>query len=237
MSVVIICIHILLLVLGSAADITVFNYNKYQLIQRYHTTGNDCGGNLVHKQFFEVLEEIVGESTIKSLRENNPLAYLDIEREFEGRKRSINSCSEGGITLNFPVGSLDKVCRKHHRLDFESLVNVSIYSKNIKFRRDKMRIDVDTFRNLFKSTIDNVISLIERVFMGYKDSHNVMHIIMAGGFSDCRLVQDAVKQKFPSKHIIIAEDAAAKGSVIYGHQPCQYIRSPSQQVRICVFER
>ncbi|CAG2244434.1 unnamed protein product [Mytilus edulis] len=32
---------------GIAADITVFKYDNYQLIQRFHTTGTDCGGRLM----------------------------------------------------------------------------------------------------------------------------------------------------------------------------------------------
>lgn len=242
MSLVIICIHTYLirlnfyLVVGIAADITVFKYDSYQLIQRFHTTGNDCGGRLVNKHFFKVLDEIIGESTIKYWRENDPLVCLDIDREFEFLKRTIDGKKKTKVNLTIPIVSLDKVCGKHNKLDFKSLVKSSKYVNNINVIGDKMRIDADTFRNLFKSTIDNVISLIERVFIGYKDSHNVTHIIMAGGFSDCSLVQDAVKQKFPSKHIIIMEGASvvvAKGSVLYGHQPCQYIRS---EVRIYLFE-
>lgn len=181
------------------------------------------------------MDEIVGESVMKYFRENEPLCHLDIEREFEAAKKTI----KGKFYLKLPIQSLDRVCREHHQLDFKALLGVSKFANNIRVLGHQMHIDGDTFRSLFKSTIDNVISLIEKVFIQYRDSHEVTRIIMVGGFSEYSLVQDAIKQKFVSKHINVTEDAfleVAKGSVLYGHQPYQYIRIPSHEVRIYVFE-
>ncbi|XP_071124335.1 heat shock 70 kDa protein 12A-like [Mytilus edulis] len=45
---------------------------------------------------------------------------------------------------------------------------------------------------------------------------------MVGGFSECELVQRAMKNEFPKKKIIIPEEAGLavlKGTVLYGYQP------------------
>lgn len=212
---------------GGTADITVHRKAANgQLIEKHRATGNDCGGTSVDKRFFKILEDIVGESTLKSLRENDPLAYLDIEREFEAVKRTVETKKKGKVNMTIPVVSLDKVCRKDHNKDFQALVESSKYANEIKLLGDKMRMDADAMRNIFKPSIDKVISLLKEV-LSNRQSKGISHFLMVGGFSECQLIHDAVKQEFPQKRIITPEDAGMcvlKGAVLFGHNP-SYIKS------------
>ncbi|XP_063411133.1 heat shock 70 kDa protein 12A-like [Mytilus trossulus] len=94
---------------GFAADITVIKRQNDKLIESYHTTDNSCGSTFVNKQFFHIFDEISGESVMKNLKENDPLFYLDIEREFEAVKRSIDSEMQRKISLSIPIVALDKI--------------------------------------------------------------------------------------------------------------------------------
>lgn len=97
-----------------------------------------------------------------------------------------------------------------------------------------MRINSDLFCNVFKPTIDKIINLMENVFVDYKNSHEVSAIVMVGEFSECILVQEAVRQMFSKKDIIIPTYpglADMLGAVLCGHQPCQYKQISPSQVR------
>lgn len=221
---------------GVAANITVFKSKHDQITEKYHTTCDDCGGKLVNTQFFEVLDEIVGESVMERLRETDAWSFIDFELVFECLKRTAGNANKM-LTMTVPMSSLDTVCHEFHNRNFQSLVEMSKYGGKLKLIRDKMRIDADTFRNFFKSTIDNVITLMEKIFIEYNDSERVTHIFMVGGFSECSLVHDAVRQKFSSKDIIFMESAsmvATRGAVLCRHQPRQYLKSPSHEVNTCL---
>ncbi|CAG2200899.1 unnamed protein product [Mytilus edulis] len=89
-----------------------------------------------------------------------------------------------------------------------------------------MRIDVELMKNIFKPSIDNITSLIQSIL----DSDalvDIAQILLVGGFSECLLIQDAIKTKFPNKKIIVPEEAGLsvlKGAVLFGHRPF-YIES------------
>ncbi|CAG2242294.1 unnamed protein product [Mytilus edulis] len=68
----------------------------------------------------------------------------------------------------------------------------------------------------------------------YKDAHKVKEIVMVGDFSECSLVQNAVRQTFSNRNITIPTDsglAVMKGAVTCGNQPYRYKQISSSEVR------
>lgn len=131
--------------------------------------------------------------------------------------------------MMIPFFSLDSFCNKHLAKDLKEVISSSIYGNGITLRCDRIRIDVDIINNLFKPTVDKIINLMKHGFADY----NVNEVVMVGGFSLCSLVQDAVRQTFSNKNIIIPKDAdvaVMKGAVLCGHQPCKYIQLTSSEV-------
>ncbi|CAC5406610.1 unnamed protein product [Mytilus coruscus] len=123
---------------GGTADITVHRKAANgKLKEKHRAMGNNCGGTSIDKRFLELFEEIIGETTMNSLKKESPLAYLDL-----------------------------------------------------------------------------VIK-------------EVKHVLMVGGFSECQLMQSAVRKAFPDQRIIIPDEAGLsvlKGAVLFGHKP-DYIQS------------
>lgn len=82
----------------------------------------------------------------------------------------------------------------------------------------------DIVHTLFKTVIDKIITLMEDVFTEYRGSHKVTAIVMISGFSECMLVQEAVRQMFFHKSVIVLNDAyiaMVKGAVVCGSRSCQ----------------
>ncbi|CAG2202369.1 unnamed protein product [Mytilus edulis] len=77
---------------GGTADITVHRKVANGRLKELHRAiGNDCGGTAIDKRFFELFEEIVGKTVLNSLKRECPLAYFDLVREFESKKRTVET--------------------------------------------------------------------------------------------------------------------------------------------------
>lgn len=180
------------------------------MIELYRTKCNDCGGTFVENSFLEFLDRIFGSQLMTFLSKEAPFELLDIEREFEQIKRRSKQYNGGQISMKIPYASLDSFCNNHMSKDLKEVMSNSVYDKGIRLRRKWMDIDSDIMRNLFKPTIDKIINLMKNVFEDYKDEHKVMEIYMVGGFSNCSLVQNVVRQNFPNQNIIIPVDPGRK---------------------------
>lgn len=158
---------------------------------------------------------------MKKIKDKDPAAYLDLFREFEAVKRTIVNGKEGKVNITIPYASLDNNCRKILGEDLEAVIASSPFAKEISLRGDKMRIDAHLIINLFKPTIDNIVFLMNDILKN-KDVKGVSQILLVGGFSECRLIQDAVVKKFQDKKVIIPDEAGLsvlKGAVLFGHRP------------------
>ncbi|CAG2190450.1 unnamed protein product [Mytilus edulis] len=110
--------------------------------------------------------------------------------------------------------------------DLKAVIASSPFGNEISLRGDKMRIDAHLMINLFKSTVDNILSLMVGILKD-KKVQSVTQILLVGGFSECRLIQDAVIKKFCDKEIIIPEEAGLsvlKRCCLFGHRP-DYVQS------------
>ncbi|CAG2256322.1 unnamed protein product [Mytilus edulis] len=191
-----------------------------------HSSKNDCGGTSVDGRFFQMLVKILGGPLMKKIKDEDPAAYLDLYREFEAAKRTIVTGKEGKVNITIPYASFDDNCRKMLGENLKAVIASSPYGNEISLRGDKMRIDAHLMIQLFKPTIDSIVSLMVEILKG-KKVENVTQILLVGGFSECRLIQDAVIKEFNDKKIIIPEEAGLsvlKGAVLFGHRP-DYVQS------------
>lgn len=202
------------------------------MIEKYRTIGNECGGTSVQHNVLEHIVQILGSDVITSLKEEKPEEFVYLEYQIAMKLKTVNKSNIMRIRIpHFALemsGIFDKSPRNVH----------DVYGKRIKgiaHLGDKMLIDSDIIHNLFQPTIDKIINLMEKVFTDYKDAYNVKAIIIVGGFAENVLVQDAVRQYFPKKHIVIPDEpvtAVMRGAVLCGHQHCQYMKISSSEVKI-----
>ncbi|CAC5380207.1 unnamed protein product [Mytilus coruscus] len=212
---------------GGTADITVHEkVSNENLKELCSATGNDCGGTSVDERFFQMFVDMLGRPLMNALKEEEPSSYLDLFREFETVKRVIEPGKTTKVNINIPYASLDKCCKNHLNKDLDSAVSASKYAKKITLKGDKIRIDPEIIKDIFKPTIESIISLMKEIFER-APSFDVTQILLVGGFSECVLVQDAIKRAFPDKRIINPDEAGLsvlKGACLFGHKP-DYITS------------
>ena len=94
---------------------------------------------------------------------------------------------------------------------------------SVKLDKDKLRVNHDLVKNLFKESLDNITLHVEELLTM---CNNISTIILAGGYSESQLLQNAFRSKFPDQQIIVPEEAGlavVKGAVMYGHDPHKII--------------
>ena len=207
---------------GGTADITVHEkLSNGSLKELCRASGGDCGGTSVDNAFFQIFVKLVGAPLLNEMKREDPEAYLDIFREFEAVKRTVYTDKEDKVKMAIPRAILDDICKKHLKENFEAVVQSSPYHDKMILRYDKMRIDANLIIDMFKQASERIIELISDVLKKMKRS-NLKMIVLVGGFSGCKIIQDNIKSFFRNYRVIVPEDAelaVLKGAVLFGHKP------------------
>lgn len=173
-----------------------------------------------------MMAKIIGAPLFNEIKHEEPEIYLDLIREFETVKRSYTSSKTGKVNMAIPYVTMDELCKTHLGETFVSALSTSKYANDISVRYDKLRIAASFFKTLFSETITNIIKLITEI-LKQKDVLDVSHLLLVGGFSECTLIQEAVRKEFPSYKVLVPEEsglAVLRGAVLFGHNPA-YIAS------------
>ena len=116
------------------------------------------------------------------------------------------------------------ICRR-------SLMMKQNLKDQITFTGDKLRVQSEQVKKLFGETCQRIVSHLGEIF-AESAVRNTDTILMVGGFSESKMLQDAIKQAFPGKKIIIPEEAGLavlKGAVIFGHNPNMIVARVARQ--------
>lgn len=208
---------------GGTADITVHQKCEDNTLEEVlPASGGPWGGKAVDDQFKKFLSELVEETVWEKFKRENMEDYLEITRSFETKKRTIKPNKSGSTRMPIPQ-ALVKLCAKSHKVKtFKEVIEKNdAHKNNVDIVTGKLVWDNDFFRGFFKKTIDGIVKHIDELFQE-SEVKDVKIIVMVGGFSECLLVQDAIKKHFGKVSIIVPEEAGLavlKGAVFFGHVP------------------
>lgn len=170
--------------------------------------------------FLQLIIKIVGNPVIQKFKQDQKADDLELAREFETKKRTINEGNSGKITFKIPI-ALSDLFQDEYGEELKSTIKQTNYAGKITWTGDKLRIDAGTIKELFCIATDNIVESVNAILT--KDvCCGVETILMVGGFSECKLVQECVKNHFSHMRIIIPDEAGlavVKGAVLFGHNP------------------
>ncbi|XP_053399066.1 heat shock 70 kDa protein 12A-like isoform X2 [Mercenaria mercenaria] len=219
---------------GGTVDITVHETQTDNTVREiYKANGGPWGGTTIDEAFLEFLTNIAGADTIKVFKRDFKEDFLDLFREFEIKKKTFGPELDGNqkITFKIPICIHETYKELHHGEDFRrSLLLKQDLKDQITFTGDKLRVHPDEVRKLFDSTCQRVVSHLQDIF-AEPTVTNTDTILMVGGFSESKMLQDAIKHNFQDKRVIIPEEAGLavlKGAVIFGHNPNMIISRVSR---------
>lgn len=218
--------HPIYLFSGGTADLTVHQkLSKGKLKELCRASGGDCGGTSVDNSFYQIFVKLFGAPLLNAMKREEPSAYLDIFREFEAVKRTVGKEQVDGIRMSIPRAVLDAMCKKHLGEDIEAIIASSPYKDKMEVRYDKMKINVELIKGLFDETAQKIMHIISDVLLEVV-SREISVILLVGGFSECRIIQDSIRANFPKKRVVVPEDAGLavlKGAVLFGHKPLNIV--------------
>ena len=190
------------------------------LRELHKATGGAWGGTKVDEEFNQMLIKIVGAPVLHKFRTEHTGDYLDLQRELEMKKRTINPATKGKITVKIPI-ALYELYKSETDESIEEAIEGSPFKDKLIWLADKVRIDAGVFKDLFKHCREKIVDHVKNL-MQNTDVQGTKTLLMVGGFSDSEMIQDVIQKAFPNYSVIIPEDAGLcvlKGAVIFGHRP------------------
>ena len=177
----------------------------------HKASGGGWGGIMVDQAFEEFLIEILGKDVYSTFTTNETDDYIDLWRQFEVKKKTIDPDMTGKVIMKFPASLRD--------LSLETGIKETKYASECELRRDKFIMNSSIAKRLFDKSVSSTISHVTNIV---SDCPEMRAILMVGGFSESPMLKEAVKKAFPDLEVICPQDASSailRGAVIFGHNP------------------
>lgn len=214
--------------IGGTVDITVHELQQTSeeegvtLKELFKAKGGDCGGTKVDAEYKAFLEELLCADVMEVVENNYKDDYLELMSNFEVLKRTVNPDMKDSLTINLSLGILDAVKEIRTETIEIYLRTHPKFAGKVTIKGTKLNVHSSIMKSLFDNTCDEICNLIKTYFDKVIKGIHVKLILMVGGFSECTVLQNKVKNAFPGKRLIVPEDAGLavlKGAVLYGHNP------------------
>ncbi|KAL3871047.1 hypothetical protein ACJMK2_039070 [Sinanodonta woodiana] len=177
--------------------------------------------------FRQFMEELVGVLVYTKFCKEQPDEHHILVESFQMQMELRSISRAFGIQLSLP-DSLIKLYTKITGTDFTSKLNSQEHCGPVSLTKDKIKLKSSILESLFNYSVHNIVHHVSKQLQE-RVVGNLESIIMVGGYSECQLLQDAIRSNFPTMNVIIPTDpglAVLKGAVIFGHDStsiCQRI--------------
>ncbi|XP_052781113.1 heat shock 70 kDa protein 12A-like isoform X2 [Mya arenaria] len=187
----------------------------------YKASGGDWGGTKVNEAYVKFLENMLGADSIEAFKQSNMEDYIYMIRDFEMKKRDLDPLKNDRPVVFRISAMLPKLVKKSRGKKIYDVIKDSPFESTVSIQGDKLKVDMSIVSNFFKTHVDAIVehvsNLIDQSTIG-----DIAAIVLVGGFSNCPLLQHAMKTTFENHKIIVPIDpdlAVLKGAVIFGHKP------------------
>ncbi|XP_071126191.1 heat shock 70 kDa protein 12A-like [Mytilus edulis] len=208
---------------GGTVDIAVHQIQENGRIKELNkASGGDWGGIKVDQEFDKLLKDIVGRDLLSEIKKQYMSDYMDIFHSFErAKRRDFSIVGHGKVQLTFP-NIINRLCLKTREKDVNELISENLkFKNNIRLIKDKLEIDLALFKSLFAGAIYDIVNHLSILFRQSQVT-DLTTMFMVGGYSECYLLQEAIRFKFSSLRVLIPPNSVLsvlKGAVLYGHSP------------------
>ena len=206
-------------------DITVHRHTKEgKLEELIPSSGGPHGGIEVDKNFIHLLERICGKNFLNKYRQKNPQGLQKIVGDFENAKKSFDPKGKFGLTLELPFSLFSYYSKEFPEGLDDRIKSLSI--DGVTFNEGKLILDHATVSGLFKPVVKDILQEIHQI-LRKKSARDLRYILMVGGFSEARMLQQELKRHFVDSDNgylqvcvpVEAQLAILKGAVLFGHNP------------------
>lgn len=186
----------------------------------YKASGGPWGGNVVDTNFIKWLTRIYGNGVMQRFKSEKMVDYFDLLRNFETKKRTLSSESEGKISFRC-YKSLEMFYEEMEKSSLADRLTALELSDVVTWKDEELCIDASIVKSWFDDPVTNMIDHVLHI-LSRQDMQRVENILLVGGFGESKFVQDEMKRRIQNKKITIPNDpslAVLKGAVRLGHLP------------------
>lgn len=182
-------------------------------------SGGSWGGTCIDKAFKEFLTNLFGKSVMNIFQKDSEYLedYFDFWQHFEVKKRAFeneqnesenkekkkdNPESKFAIRIPFALGEIvakqSKQGFKQTKMDavIANAIEKSHFKNAVSCTNGKLLMQSSFFKQMFDPTIKLLINHLKKLYTDIGEDLKV--ILMVGGFSECSVIQDAVKKELQS---------------------------------------
>ena len=192
------------------------------LKELHKANGGNWGGTKVDSSFSSLLASIVGNDVIEAFTTDHKYDYLELLRDFEIKKRTIQPNLTDKVTFKIPMNLLDTFRKLNPGGDIKTLVTSNAkFTNQLNWTGDKIRMEANLAKALFDESCKKILDHLHQLF-SLPNVKDVTSILLVGGFAESPMLQETVRDAFRNKKVIVPQDpglAVLKGAVLYGHQP------------------
>lgn len=206
--------------IGGTTDITVHQKLATGVKELDKSCGCDIGGRSVDKEMMKTFDRFFQGLIQNVVKCEKTTEYLGLYKEFEDVKKSITPDRTGDVRIPLPCRMLETYCNTHLHKTIDTVVkdwNNTEGNISLQICDDRLIVSADDLKSLFAPSIDKIIKTLSEVVQKNED---ISLIILVGGFAECQIFSEKVKQCFKQKIVIVPEHAnlaILKGAVLFGH--------------------
>ncbi|XP_062582495.1 heat shock 70 kDa protein 12B-like [Saccostrea cucullata] len=211
---------------GGTADITIHQMQETRtIIELTPASGGLWGGTRIDEDFGAFLNDLFGKQAMTKFQKDSAEDFFDFWQRFEVKKRSFDfKKGTENIHLQVPLELLSTIQTINKEKDINKIIEKSKWKgKGIKFAQKKLHIPTTIMKSIFQATTDEIVNHLKVLVKGVGKGLKI--ILLVGGFSECSLIQNQVRETFEIKgqcRVIIPNQcglAVLKGAVYFGHHP------------------
>ncbi|XP_045181826.2 heat shock 70 kDa protein 12B-like [Mercenaria mercenaria] len=206
---------------GGTADIYVHEKLSDQTIKElYKASGGPWGGTVVDNNYLGWLTQIVGETAMERFKTEKMVDYFDLLRDFEVKKRTVTSETEGKIAFKFYV-SLKNLYEELESGNLVDKLSSSGLADMVSLNDKEICIDASIVKSWFNEPVTNMIDHVTKI-LSRPDMQRVENVLLVGGFGESKIVQDEMRRRIVGKELIIPTEpslSVLKGAVRLGQLP------------------
>ncbi|KAL4230004.1 Heat shock 70 kDa protein 12A [Mactra antiquata] len=213
-------IYLILDMGGGTVDVTVHEVTKTGTLREViRASGGAWGGTSVDASYENLLNSIFGKDLMGDFMREERIDYLDMQRNFELKKRELKLDSNK-IKILLPAALLEFI-QKRAGTEASEFIKSARSDNSIVIRKNHMIVQNHVIMGLFHESLNKITEHIKGILANPR-VERIDKILIVGGFSECVPVTAALKKAFHEIKIVIPPEpglAVLRGAVIFGHNP------------------
>lgn len=214
-------IHFVQYVSGTGIDTAVQEILEDGSVKEFSkNVGSASGGTRVDADFLKFLTQLFGNEFIELYSKKHRNDFLELQYEFDVKKRKFSLESDQGTSLELPT-SLIKMYTTKYKQSIQYLIDDTDFVGKILSQDENLILDKSVMKDIFGPAVKSTVGYLTNLSRD-PETKQCDVIILVGGFTESPVVSGAVKFYFPNANVIPVDNAALavlKGGVLLGHNP------------------